>query len=319
MKWLLAELNSIKARNDKVIIFCELRDVQRLLQRAISERFNFVPSIINGDTSTNAKSGESRQKQIRSFQEKSGFGAIILSPLAAGFGLNIQAANHVIHFTRTWNPAKEDQATDRAYRIGQSKQVFVYCPLVVASDFTTFDSKLNALLEWKRGLSGDMLNGVGDLSGNDFSDLEAPGGEAVLDNSPITATDLTLMSPVQFEAFCAVLWSKLGYKTSLTPSTGDGGVDVVAIKGKTGILIQCKSSSILGQNLGWDAVKEVVAGKAAYEVRHAGVVFAKTAVTNQYFNGTAKEQAYLNGVDLIDCSALLEILVKYPVSRSLLY
>ncbi|MFA6920936.1 MAG: SNF2-related protein [Gallionella sp.] len=318
MKWLLAELNGIKARNDKVIIFCELRDVQRLLQRAISERFNFVPSIINGDTSTNAKSGESRQKQIRSFQEKTGFGAIILSPLAAGFGLNIQAANHVIHFTRTWNPAKEDQATDRAYRIGQSKQVFVYCPLVVANDFTTFDSKLNALLEWKRGLSGDMLNSVGDLSGNDFSDLEAPGGEVVLDNSPITATDLTLMSPVQFEAFCAVLWSKLGYKTSLTPSTGDGGVDVVAIKGKTGILIQCKSSSILGQSLGWDAVKEVVAGKAAYEVRHAGVVFAKTAVTNQYFNGTAKEQAYLNGVDLIDCSALLEILVKYPVSRSLL-
>jgi SNF2 family DNA or RNA helicase len=177
MKWLMVELGKIKARNDKVILFCELRDVQRLLQRAISERFGFAPAIINGDTSTSSKSTLSRQKQIRGFQEKPGFGAIILSPLAAGFGLNIQAANHVIHFTRTWNPAKEDQATDRAYRIGQSKEVFVYCPLVVAEDFTTFDAKLNALLEWKRGLSGDMLNGVGDVSGNDFGELEAPRGE----------------------------------------------------------------------------------------------------------------------------------------------
>lgn len=179
MKWLMVELEKIKARNDKVILFCELRDVQRLLQRAISERFRFTPAIINGDTSTSSKSTLSRQKQIRGFQEKPGFGAIILSPLAAGFGLNIQAANHVIHFTRTWNPAKEDQATDRAYRIGQSKEVFVYCPLVVAKDFTTFDAKLNALLEWKRGLSSDMLEGVGDLSGDDFGELEAPGEKTV--------------------------------------------------------------------------------------------------------------------------------------------
>ena len=112
-----------RRRRARLILFCELRDVQRLLQRAILERFDFSPAIINGDTSTNSKSAVSRQKQIREFQEKPGFGVIILSPLAAGFGLNIQAANHVVHFTRTWNPAKEDQATDRAYRIGQSKEV----------------------------------------------------------------------------------------------------------------------------------------------------------------------------------------------------
>lgn len=189
MKWLLTELGRIRERNEKVILFCELRDVQRLLQRAISERLGFTPAIINGDTSTSSKSAVSRQKQIREFQEKPGFGAIILSPLAAGFGLNIQAANHVIHFTRTWNPAKEDQATDRAYRIGQNKEVFVYTPVVVADDFTTFDAKLHELLGWKRDLSDDMLNGVGDISGNDFSELEAPGGTAAFDDSPITAKD----------------------------------------------------------------------------------------------------------------------------------
>ena len=318
MKWLLAELANIKTKNEKVILFCELRDVQRLLQRAISERFDFVPSIINGDTSTSSKSVVSRQKQIRAFQEKPGFGAIILSPLAAGFGLNIQAANHVIHFTRTWNPAKEDQATDRAYRIGQTKEVFVYCPVVVADDFATFDAKLHRLLEWKRSLSGDILNGVGDLSGSDFGDLENVGGGTAFDNTPVTPDDIATMTPDTFEVFCTVLWGKLGYKTYKSGGVGDGGVDVVAIKGRHGILIQCKTSSISGQYLGWDAVKEVVAGAAAYQVKHAGVNFAKIAVTNQYFNGTAKEQASLNGVDLVDCAGLVEMLVQYPISRSLL-
>jgi len=316
MKWLMMELNNIEKQNDKVIIFCELKDVQRLLQRVIFERFGFAPAIINGDTSTNSKSAVSRQKQIRGFQEKLGFGIIILSPLAAGFGLNIQAANHVIHFTRTWNPAKEDQATDRAYRIGQSKQVFVYCPLVVAEDFTTFDAKLNALLEWKRGLSGDMLNGVGDLSGNDFGDLEAPGGAAAFDDASITAVDLASLTPGTFEVFCAVLWSKQGYKTYLTPATGDGGVDVVALKGMEGVLIQCKSSSILGQSLGWDAVKDVAAGAAAYEMKYAGVTFQKIAVTNQFFNGAAQGQAALNNVELFDHQSLKNLLEKYPVKRN---
>lgn len=316
MKWLMTELEKIRRGNEKAIIFCELRDLQRLLQQAISERFGFPPAIINGDTSTCGKSSNSRQKQIRDFQEKPGFGAIILSPLAAGFGLNIQAANHVIHFTRTWNPAKEDQATDRAYRMGQSKDVFVYCPLVVANDFTTFDAKLDALLDWKRELSGDMLNGIGDLSDNDFADLEGPSGATAFDNAPVSAADLVSIAPDAFEKFCAALWRKQGYKTYLTPATGDGGIDVVAIKNKAGVLIQCKTSSISGQALGWDAVKEVVAGTAAYEVKYPEIDFKKIAVTNQRFNSAAKEQAHLNGVDLVDCSGLEEMLKKYPVSRN---
>src|SRR6476620_6492561 len=78
------------------------------------------------------------------------------------------AANHVIHYSRSWNPAKEDQATDRAYRIGQEKEVFVYCPVVVAKGFITFDAKLDGLLRYKRELSRDMLNGTGDLSPAEF-------------------------------------------------------------------------------------------------------------------------------------------------------
>lgn len=181
LKWLLEILADIQQRNEKVIIFVEFHELQRQLQRYIAERYNLLPDIINGSTSAAASATNSRQKRIRAFQEKIGFGVIILSPLAVGFGVNIQAANHVIHFTRTWNPAKEDQATDRAYRIGQTKDVYVYYPVITA-DFVTFDMKLDNLLSWKRNLSDDMLNGCGDLSGSDFDDLGAPEGGTVFDD-----------------------------------------------------------------------------------------------------------------------------------------
>lgn len=112
-----------------------------------------------------------RQRLIDDFQGKPGFGVIVLSPLAVGFGVNIQAANHVIHFSRTWNPAKEDQATARAYRIGQVRTVSVYYPTVVSQEVPSFDVKLDALLSRKRELASDMLNGCGDLSAADFADL----------------------------------------------------------------------------------------------------------------------------------------------------
>ncbi|MBI5329752.1 MAG: DEAD/DEAH box helicase [Betaproteobacteria bacterium] len=173
MAWLLNVLRDIQIRQEKAIVFCEFRDIQRTLQRCIASTFNMHVDIINGETSSAADHASSRQKRIRAFQDKPGFGAIVLSPLAVGFGVNIQAANHVIHFTRTWNPAKEDQATDRAYRIGQSREVVVYYPVIVAADFVTFDQKLDQLLDWKRALSQDMLNGAGDLTIADFVDLQA--------------------------------------------------------------------------------------------------------------------------------------------------
>lgn len=179
MAWLMKGLAEIQRKEEKAIVFCEFRDLQRTLQRCIASNFNVHPDIINGDTSAAADHAASRQKRIRAFQEKPGFGVIVLSPLAVGFGVNIQAANHVIHFTRTWNPAKEDQATDRAYRIGQKRDVFVYYPVIVADDFMTFDEKLDKLLDWKRGLSSDMLNGAGELSISDFLDLSSVDGVPV--------------------------------------------------------------------------------------------------------------------------------------------
>lgn len=173
LKWLLSTLDHIKSsgRGDKVIVFTELRDIQRELQHAIQDRFGFKPTVINGDTSTSSQSAQSRQRLIDHFQAQPGFSVIILSTVAVGFGVNVQAANHVIHFTRCWNPAKEDQATDRAYRIGQEKDVYVYYPTVRDPNMPTFEATLDELLEKRRALARDMLHGASDIQASEFGEL----------------------------------------------------------------------------------------------------------------------------------------------------
>lgn len=173
LQWLLRTLEGIKAagKGDKVIIFTELRDIQRELQHSIEQQFGIRPIVINGDTSTSSQSAQSRQRLIDRFQESPGFGVIILSTVAVGFGVNVQAANHVIHFTRCWNPAKEDQATDRAYRIGQEKDVFVYYPTVRDPSIPTFEATLDELLAKRRSLARDMLHGSAEIQVSEFGEL----------------------------------------------------------------------------------------------------------------------------------------------------
>lgn len=169
LRWTLQRLREIRGRGEKAIIFTELRDIQRTLQFAVLDAFGFMSTVINGDTNSVSERGPSRQKLIDAFQAAPGFGVIILSTTAVGFGVNVQAANHVIHFTRPWNPAKEDQATDRAYRIGQTRDVHVYYPTVVADGMTTFEQTLDELLSRKRALATDMLNGTGEIEINEFA------------------------------------------------------------------------------------------------------------------------------------------------------
>ena len=256
----------------------------------------------------------SKRRAIKAFQERPGFGSIILSPLAVGYGVNIQAANHVIHYTRTWNPAKEDQATDRAYRIGATRDVFVYYPVITA-DFVTFDMKLDKLLRWKRGLSEDMLNGCGDLRASDFAELGSPEGNSVFATEHVRPEEIRTMNPKMFECLVAAIHSKKGYPlTYRTPDTNDAGVDVVAIKAGEGLLIQCKTTST-SQALGWEAVKDVVAGTAFYKKKHPGVSFRRMAATNSTFNSTAHAHAAANGVELLNATELMSMVAELPVSR----
>jgi Holliday junction resolvase len=316
LDWLLEQLQCIRSKGEKAIVFCEFRNIQRLLQHYIDQSFQVRADIINGDTSAASNHTANRQKRIKAFQEQPGFGVIILSPVAVGFGVNIQAANHVIHYTRTWNPAKEDQATDRAYRIGQKKDVYVYCPVVVADDFSTFDVKLDQMLAKKRELASDMLNGSGDLSPGDFNIADViPGGNADAFQERIDLDLALRMEWRHFEGLAAALWSRQGFEFCYcTPGTNDQGVDVVAISGDQGVLIQTKTSSNEGTKLGWETVKDVVGGEAFYRRRHPNVHFKKVGITNQFFNAQAHAQAELNGVLLVDQSMLGDLLTQHTVT-----
>ena len=173
LSWLIKQLEQIEPRGEKVIVFSEYRDIQRLVCRAVAHRFGFRPSIVNGSTSVDPAADASRQAIIDAFQAAPGFGVIVLSTTAVGFGVNVQKANHVIHFTRPWNPAKEDQATDRAYRIGQDREVFVYCPTVVGDGFESFEQRVASRLAAKRALSRDMLMPEVAIGIDEFNDLSA--------------------------------------------------------------------------------------------------------------------------------------------------
>lgn len=315
LDWLLRQLHDVQAKGEKAIVFCEFREIQRLLQHYIEVEFGFRPDIINGDTSASSTHTASRQKRIKAFQAAPGFGVLVLSPVAVGFGVNIQAANHVVHYTRTWNPAKEDQATDRAYRIGQKKPVYVYYPVVYADDFVTFDVKLDQLLTYKRTLAEDMLNGYGDVTPGDFNIADVvPEAEAAGIDERVTLDKALRMTGQHFEGLAGALWNKKGFNCYRTPSSNDNGVDVVALLNSTGQLIQAKTSGTEGAALGWEAVKDVVTGEAFYKRRHPGVAFDKVCITNQFFNQQARENAGLNRVQLLDQSDLAEMLAQHEVT-----
>ena len=144
-------LEKIKELNEKAVIFTKYKIMQQILRKVIFDKFGIWANIINGEVSTN------RLDLISDFEKKKGFNVIILSPKAAGVGLNIVGANHVIHYTREWNPAVEKQATDRVYRIGQKRDVKVYYPISISSRGITVEQKLNDLLNKKKKLFNSVI------------------------------------------------------------------------------------------------------------------------------------------------------------------
>ena len=109
---------------------------------------------------------KSRNAMVQTFQEDETVPFFILSLKAGGFGLTLTAASHVVHFDRWWNPAVENQATDRAFRIGQKKNVLVHKFICQG----TVEEKIDALLEAKKTLSEDLLAGSGEINLTEMKD-----------------------------------------------------------------------------------------------------------------------------------------------------
>ncbi len=161
MTSVLSILDEIKVRQQKVIIFAMNKRLQTLLKLALVRIYGIHIEIINGDTKavTSSKKGaeETRKGLIGRFESEPGFGVIIMSPIAAGSGLTVVGANNVIHLERHWNPAKEAQATDRVYRIGQQRDVNVYLPMALHPQSNSFDLNLHKLLSNKTTLKDAVI------------------------------------------------------------------------------------------------------------------------------------------------------------------
>ncbi|MGE3541757.1 MAG: DEAD/DEAH box helicase [Candidatus Tectimicrobiota bacterium] len=147
----LALLDRIQQTDEKVLLFVVTRRLQRLLKLWLDQIYGLNLAIINGDTAAVTKQTDvlTRKRLITAFEAQPGFNLLIMSPVAAGVGLTVVGANHVVHLERHWNPAKEAQASDRVYRIGQHKAVHVYLPAVLHPQFDSFDVCLDRLLRSK--------------------------------------------------------------------------------------------------------------------------------------------------------------------------
>ncbi len=153
----------IAAKQEKVLVFTQFREVTAPLAALLGSVFGRPGLILHGETEV-----KKRKELVRRFQEDESVGFFVLSLKAGGAGLNLTAASHVVHFDRWWNPAVENQATDRAFRIGQNKNVLVH-KFVCRG---TVEEKIDEMIEAKQQLSRDLLEGSADLHLTELKDEE---------------------------------------------------------------------------------------------------------------------------------------------------
>jgi uncharacterized Zn finger protein len=163
---LFDKLDSIMESNEKILLFTQFTEMGKLLEHFITERYKVPPLFYHGGCSL-----QNRKEMVDSFQSNHADKIFILSLKAAGTGLNLTAANHVIHYDLWWNPAVEAQATDRAYRIGQKSNVMVHRFITK----NTFEERINEMIQSKKALAEMTVttgeNWIGNLSNKELKDL----------------------------------------------------------------------------------------------------------------------------------------------------
>lgn len=163
---LIDMLRSIVEAREKVLVFTQFKEMGDLLVRFVTDELGIEPMFYHGGCSV-----KKRSELVDRFQNNPADRIFILSLKAAGTGLNLTAATHVIHFDLWWNPAVEAQATDRAYRIGQHKNVQVH--RYITRD--TFEEKIDAIIQQKRDLAEMTVsngeNWIGNLSDKELEQI----------------------------------------------------------------------------------------------------------------------------------------------------
>jgi SNF2 family DNA or RNA helicase len=155
----------VVSKQEKMLVFTQFREITGPLATFLGGIFGRSGLVLHGETAV-----RNRKSLVRTFQEDETVPFFILSLKAGGAGLTLTAAAHVVHFDRWWNPAVENQATDRAYRIGQKKNVLVHKFVCQG----TVEEKIDALIESKKTLAEDLLAGsaAGEINLTEMRDDE---------------------------------------------------------------------------------------------------------------------------------------------------
>jgi SNF2 family DNA or RNA helicase len=165
---LLDILAQIHDAGEKTLIFTQYKKMGDILVKMIEKQFKMVPLFLHGGTTR-----KKRDAFVEEFQNHRNKWIFILSLKAGGTGLNLTAASHVVHYDLWWNPAVEAQATDRAYRIGQTKNVMVNRLLTKG----TFEEKIDEMLKSKKNLANlTVASGekwIGELSNKELKEVFA--------------------------------------------------------------------------------------------------------------------------------------------------
>jgi len=156
-------VEAVAAKQEKMLVFTQFREATEPLAAFLTGLFGRPGLVLHGSTPVRA-----RGRLVQRFQEDATAPFFVLSLKAGGSGLNLTAASHVVHFDRWWNPAVEDQATDRAYRIGQHKNVLVH-KLVCRG---TIEERIDTLIEGKQAMVRGVLQGGGERLLTEMSDAE---------------------------------------------------------------------------------------------------------------------------------------------------
>ena len=290
-------LDEAKSLGEKVLVFLENVELQLILRGVLEQRYKLpeVP-ILNGSVLP-----QRRGAIVQSFQEAKGdgeFAIMLLGPKAAGVGLTLTAATHVIHLSRWWNPAIEEQCNDRIYRIGQKLDCTVHIPMSVHSKHmeNTFDCILNDIMLRKRKLFQEVLMPLEDVT-REPSDMIA----RINGDNKFDITEIDRMSWEDFENWALNEAKKTGlWKVSKTPRTGDKGADGYmehVIRGDI-VLVQCKHTGDLSKVLGPAAVAQVAGSREFYPSRGRKRVIVLTNANG--FTKEAMQKADEDDVILVD-------------------
>jgi SNF2 family DNA or RNA helicase len=177
LKRLIEMMEEVKAEGESLLVFTQFTELGSALEKYLKQTLNYNTYYLHGGTSI-----QKRQRMISEFQDpESEPSVFILSLKAGGVGITLTKANHVFHFDRWWNPAVEDQATDRAFRIGQEKNVFVHKFVAIG----TLEEKIDRMIEDKKKLAGSIIGSdeswLTELDNEAFKKLIRLNKNAVLD------------------------------------------------------------------------------------------------------------------------------------------